>query len=40
MISTLITAMQLVGSLMLYGTAATALLWYLILWPFDRTWPR
>lgn len=36
MIAPLTKTMQLVGSLMAYGTAATALAWYLVLWPFDR----
>lgn len=32
----LITVMQLVGSLFLYGAAITAIVWYAFLWPFDR----
>jgi hypothetical protein len=36
MLQPLVKAMQLVGALMLYGSAATALAWYVVLWPFDR----
>lgn len=32
----MVRVMQLVGALLAYGTVATALVWYLVLWPFDR----
>lgn len=36
MIDALVQAMQLVGSLMAVTAAATAVVWYIVAWPFDR----
>lgn len=32
----MVKAMQLIGSLMLMAAATTALVWYFVLWPFDK----
>lgn len=36
MTTSLVQAMQLVGTLLAVGLGSLALVWYVALWPFDR----